>query len=132
MGTQQSEKQVASDACACGLASEERRHGSSLRVKPCANPFSLISSPKVPPRLRNTPMCHRFHNDFYVRTQHSGRGKAPLPKGASPSATPFPLLPPGCVHRGPRAKCHQTSHTAETLPISPKLFWALVRLQRNC
>ena len=65
---------------------------------------TLVSSHKLPRRITSTPMCHRIHNDFLVRTQHSGRGKAPLPKGASPSATPFPLLSPGCFHRGPRAK----------------------------
>ena len=80
-----------------------------------------------PPRLINTSMCQRTHNDLDVRTEHPGRGKAPPLKGASPSSTPSPLLTPGCFHRGPRAEV-QTLHYAEILAISTKLFWTIVRL----
>ena len=84
---------------------------------------SLVSSHKLQPRITSTPMCHRIHNDFLVRTQHSGRGKAPLQKGASPSATPFPLLLPGCFYQGPRAEvpsdCAHSRNTDHWHPLKP-------------
>ena len=65
---------------------------------------------------------------FPGETQHSGRGKAPLPKGASPSATPFSTPPSRMLE--PRPMC--TSVPRFCTQQKCRLLAPIVRLPRMC
>ena len=98
---------------------------------------ALLSSPRepafpqfhvhfaLPASFHRLPHRPKNPQRFPGETQHSGRGKAPLPKGASPSATPFPLLPPGCL-------TEDHVHECPVSPVGTKLLSCIVRLPRMC
>ena len=85
--------------------------------------FGCVQTPRTrlfPASFNRGLHAHRCATE--TTTQHSGRGKAPPLKGASPSATPFPLLPPGSSHRGPRAEVPPDFAHSRSVARGPLLF----------